>query len=476
MSIDTTTRRRFLKKAAVAAAGTGLLATHSKLDLMRAAMANGYQNLTDSKALVCIFLFGGNDSTNTLIPYAQSEYNKYAAVRQNMKIPRGQLLPVSGNQYGFHPNMPGVRNLYNQGKLAVVSNVGNLFAPINRNQYFEYVEGQNRNLNVPPHLFSHSHQQETAQTNSAAEPGVVFPGWGGLIADRVVVANDDPAVPMLYTLAGNNLWLAGDSAGSFSLRPGRDIPSFSHFNYGTWPPQETGRSDAWDAVLGLTRSHVLERQAALSYINTRDRAELLRSALAQAPDISASPPNGNHFAQQLETVAKMIAVSEVLGMKRQVFFCSQGGWDTHGGQLNRHADLLTTLDGALTYFQTALEELNVDDRVTTFTASEFGRTLTSNGDGTDHAWAADWLVMGADVDGGQMHGTPIQYSASAQGQHWGKPLFGPNDVGSGRFIPAYSTDQFGATVAKWFGVSDADLSAIFPNLDAFAVRDLGFML
>ncbi len=470
-------RRHFLKHLALFTGGSSILSTFGNMQLIQSVLASSseYSGLTDNKSLVCVFLFGGNDSLNTLVPYPNAEYQKYARVRQNMAIARNQLLPVSGNKYGFHPSLSGLRNLYNENKLAIAANVGNLFEPIARDAYFDYLEGNNGSLNIPPNLFSHSHQQETWQTNLAAEVGSVHPGWGGLMADLLVEANSNPDVPPAFTLSSSNLWQAGETTRPFGIRAGQGVSTFEHFDESGWPPHEFARSAAWNAILNLQRSDVLQAYTATSFLDTRRRASLLRNALQQVPSLQTPYDTENGLAKQLRSVAELIAIRESLGMKRQIFFTSAGGWDTHSSQVNSHSELLTMLNNSLFSFQRTLEELGVEDSVTTFTASEFGRTLTSNGDGTDHAFSSDYMVMGGAVDGGKVHGEPVQYSDQSQGEHWGEKLFGPEDVGSGRFIPKYSTDQYGATLAKWMGVSDSDLDNMFPNLANFSIQDLGFM-
>ncbi|MCH9669978.1 MAG: DUF1501 domain-containing protein [Gammaproteobacteria bacterium] len=468
-------RRRFLRQLAVLAGGSTLLSTQTQLGLVNSALAADYSNLSDHKSLVCIFLFGGNDSLNNVVPYTASEYQKYATVRQNMAIDRSQLLPINNDQQGFHPSLADVRTLYNEGKVAIVPNVGTLFEPTTRDDYIDNLEGNNFTAQLPPNLFSHSHQQETWQTNQPSEPGSAYGGWGGLLLDRFIAANTDPAIPATFSTAGQNFWPTGDMVRSFVLRGGRGIGTFEHFDDSNWPPQETSRSQAWRAILDMPRSDLLLDQYAQTLRGTRYRSELLRDALEQAPDPQTPYDSNNPLAEQLRTIAKMISIRDTLGLKRQIFFASTGGYDTHANQQGQQPGLLSRLNHAMFSFQRTLEELNLAQTVTTFTASEFGRTMTSNGDGTDHAWAADYLVMGGQVNGGQIHGDPIAYTAQAQGQHWGQPLFGPNDVGSGRFVPKYATDQYGATLAKWLGLDAADANAVFPNLNKFPLKDLGFM-
>ena len=469
-------RRHFLQNLALFTAGSSLLSSFDELQLIKSALAaTNYSGLSGHKSLVCVFLFGGNDALNTLVPYTNAEYQKYAAVRQNMAISRNQLLPISGNNFGLHPSLKDLRTLFNENKLAIASNIGSLFEPISRDAYLDYVEGNNRGLNIPPDLFSHSHQQEFWQTNMASGAGNMNPGWGGLIADHLLTANSNPEVPAAFSLSGNNLWQMGENTRPFGIRAGQKIADFNHLNGSSWPRWEAARTTAWNSILDLPRSHALEAHSQDSFQDTQERANLLRNATEQAPTLQTPFDTKNSLAKQLRSIAELIAIRESLGMKRQIFFASAGGWDTHSNQLSKHSGLLSKLNNALFSFQRTLGELGVEESVTTFTASEFGRTLTSNGDGTDHAFSTDYMVMGGAVDGGKIHGERIQYSDVAEGEHWGQKLFSPQDVGSGRFIPKYSTEQYGATLAKWMGINATDLNSIFPNLTNFPNADLGFM-
>ncbi len=475
-------RRSFLQNFAAFAGSSALLSSYGGLQLIQSAAAvpADYVGLSDYKSLVGVFLPGGNDAFNTFIPNTDAEYQNYASVRQGMAIDRGDLQTIAGGSHGFHPSLPGLRDLYDSNRLAVVRNVGNLFQPITRDEYFNYSDN-NGSLNVPPDLFAHDHQQETWQTSLAPEVGTIHSGWGGRMADLLVSANTSPDVPPAITIAGNNLWQGSNSEGSraFSLESNAPITlgQFQHFSGETnyHDPQRPERSVAWQDILNLPSTDPLRAQAAAAFLDTRRRTNLLRDVLDQAPEITTPYNDRNGLATQLRAVAEMIAVREALGLRRQTFFVSLGSFDTHGSQIPSHTRLLGLLNDALTSFQQTLVELDVEDSVTTFTASEFGRTLTSNGNGTDHAWATDYMVMGGAVNGGQTHGDPIEYSNVAEGTHRGEQLFGPQDVGSGRFIPAYSTDQYGATLANWMGVTASDQNVVFPNLGQFAVHDLGFM-
>lgn len=457
-------RRDFLKKVAMMAGGSTLLATQSKLQLINSALAADYGGIQNYKSLVCIFLAGGNDSLNMFPPYEASAYQHYLNIRQALAIPRAQLLPVNDSSRAFHPSMGAVRDLYDQSKLCLLSNVGNLAQPLSREQYLASTAGDS-SIRVPQGLFSHSHQQEIWQTNRV--PAISTPpGWGGLLADLLNPANGTTELPPTTSLSGNNPWQTGQLTQPFKINAS-GIRDFNYLRQGTWPAWNPSRINTWEAILGLNREHVLEQHAATSFVTTQRRIALLQEALSNAPEIQTTYPaaDSNSLAHNLKMVARLISAREDLGLKRQIFFVQFGPWDTHSGQLAAHANLLTTLNEALNVFYQTTIELGVEDSVTTFTASEFGRTATSNGDGTDHGWGGDQIIMGGAVQGGRVHGTLPDITPGSN-----------DDSGdAGRIIPAIAVDQYGATLAKWMGVADSDLNDVFPNLSRFSVRDLNFM-
>lgn len=454
-------RRLFLKKMAAVAGGTALLTMQDRLQLIRAATAavGNYTTFQDHKSLVCIFLYGGNDAFNMFVPYTNSAYQQYADVRQTMAIARNTLLPVADGQNAFHPSMPNVRDLYDQGKIGLVSNVGTLLEPVARSAIL------NGNARLPPDLYSHSHQTEMWMTGLPPETAVRNSGWGGRMFDLLMDGGSNSGVPPVFTLIGNNNWQTSENILPFSVNPWNGAESFQFLSGNSWPPWEASRSDAWEAILNLNSSNAMRQQASSSLLTARERIALLQDALSQAAVLQTEFNQDNYLAKQLEMTARLISVRELLGQKRQIYFVGLGGWDTHGQQLQVHADQLMQLDEAMFSFQTALGELGVEDSVTTFTASDFGRTLTANGDGTDHAWGSHALVMGAAVDGGRIHGRLPELELGGQDDAYT----------DGRIIPDTSLDQFGGTLGKWLGIVDADLDEIFPYLKNFQTRDLGFM-
>lgn len=459
--LQSQTRRHFLKKLALGIGSASLLATQSKLQLMQSAMAmsTDYSGLSDHKSLVCVFLFGGNDSYNMLVPYEQSAYNQYRSVRSNLAIGRNSLLPLNGNQYALHPSMPDLQALYNQNDLAVMGNVGSLIQPTTRASF------QNETVPLPADLFSHNHQQEFWETGTNASSSSQPPGWGGRMMDMLITANADQTSPSLFSLSGNSVWQRGQKGLDFVLNPYAGIEEIEAFADKDWPRYKRSRIAAWQKILQNNSPSLLNQQLSNTYVRTEERIGNLVDQYDSAPEINTVFPDQGQFGKQLSTVAKMISIREGLGMKRQIFFVGIGGWDTHGNQLIEHAERLATLNAGLSSFYKATEELGVKDSVTTFTASDFGRTLSINGDGTDHAWAGHHLVMGGAVNGGQIHGQMPELV-----------LDGPDDAqDTGRLIPKYGIDQYGATLGKWMGMTDSDLLEIFPNLSNFNSYDLGFM-
>lgn len=458
--LKTEQRRAFLKKMALGIGSTSLLATQTNLQLMKAAVAADYNNINDHKSLVCVFLQGGNDSFNMFVPYQQSAYNAYSSARTSLAIPRNKLLALKGNQHAFHPSMPKLRSLYNSDKLGVVRNVGALIRPTSRNAF------QNGTAELPAELFSHNHQQEFWQTGKTAKASVHAPGWGGKMMDLLSSANTNSNEPAMFSVAGNSLWQKGVKPLDFVLNTNQGVEEISAFKNHSWPYWKTSRVDAWDQILQLNHDASLKQHMSSTYIKTQQRISALISQIAQAQTINTPYPSNNRLAKQLKMVAKMISIRENLGMKRQIFFVAINGWDSHGNQLKDHKNNLILVDDALDSFYKTTVEFGLEDSVTTFTASEFGRSYSINGDGTDHAWAGHNLVLGGAVNGGLVHGDDIDLSVN--GQH---------DAGdTGRFIPSHGVDQYGATLAKWMGMTNSDILDVFPNLHNFNNRDMGFMI
>jgi uncharacterized protein (DUF1501 family) len=462
-----TNRRQFIRQCACAALGTTSIAsTVWNLRAVRAAAANGLDMAAagNFKALVCLFLYGGNDANNLIIPRDNTDYNAYAAARQGLAIPQSSLLPITpatysdGRTFGLHPSLidapagastlPGLQSLFAQGKLALLSNVGTLVAPVTRAQYLSDTAA------LPPQLFSHNDQSVQWQTSVPDQPPRT--GWGGRMADLLISMNGTAQISMSISLAGTNTFQVGNTVFEYQMSP-YGVTSLNGYSGNT--------KTSLDSLINLPHQNLFEAEFAKITKRSLDNAALLSTALAGV-NLTTFFPTGNYLADQLKMIAKMIAARNTLGMSRQVFFCSVGGYDTHGDQLTAHANLLTELNTALASFYQATVDLGVADQVTTFTASDFGRTFpVNNGAGSDHGWGNHQIILGGAVKGGDLYGHVPALVVN-----------GPDDTDEGRWIPTTSVDEYSATLAKWFGVTPTDMATVFPNLSRFATPDLGFML
>jgi uncharacterized protein (DUF1501 family) len=416
----------------------------------------------DYKALVCIFLFGGNDSYNMLVPRSNAEYNVYAASRQNLALAQQDLLPInplSGEtvQFGMHPSMAGIQRLFETGSAAFINNTGPLVEPTTKNDYFA------GSVLLPPQLFSHNDQQEQWQSLKGAT--VSKTGWAGRIADliRNNVAGQQLATNI--SLFGSSLYQSADETVAYVMGNNGPLPfqGFGDPNDPDANPILVEQRLAFERIIGANYPTIYERGFAEVQQRAVATADLVSNALANAPALNTVFPS-SQLGAQLDPVARMLSVRDELSMERQIFFVAAGGFDTHDDQVQLQPGLLEDISQAITAFYDATVELGVSDSVTAFTQSDFSRTLTSNGDGTDHAWGGVQLVVGDAVVGQRLYGT---YPDLAIG--------GANDVGGGRFIPDVSSDQYAATLANWFGIPDGDLDIVAPNLTNFAIRNLGFL-
>lgn len=435
------------------AAGAGLSMCRD-LDAMQLS-ATGDAPATDYKALVCVYLSGGNDSFNLLVPTNAADHGAYMASRGNLGITADQLLPISpthpqGRSFGLHPAVAELRTMFEAGSLAFVVNMGTLMAPITKAQY------RANSTAKPAQLFSHSDQSIQWEAQSAA---VDTPyGWAGRAGDLLLSLNNGSPLSPAITLAGATQFLRGQTVVPYALgtNGSAQLSGFTG-NRGT------RRLAAFRQILQKRQTHMMETAFADLQGQAIELDTLLRGALAGAPPLATQFPNTS-VGSQLKMVARMIGLRNALGLSRQVFYVRLGGFDTHTDQLAFHSQLLSTLSIALKAFQDAMAELGTTSAVTTFTASEFGRTLASNGNGSDHGWGGNQMVLGGAVRGRDLYGT------------WPSMVVGSDDdVGHGRLIPTTAVDQFAATLAKWFGVNSADLATLFPRLSRFAGSDLGFM-
>ena len=445
------TRRDMLRLACCSAAGASLVSGLSKLGLV-SALAQG---TTDYKALVCIFMFGGNDSNNMLVP-TDSRYTQYLQSRSVLALPQSQLLPLQTNGqsiYGLHPNMPEMQGFFNSQKsLAIVANVGTLVQPTTQATYRAF-------KNLPENLFSHSDQQD--QWQSAQLAGIPVSGWAGKVADNLQTANASAQFPPILSISGSPVFCTGISTRPFSMDPGQP-PGLNGFD----PSAASQARYAATQQLLTFDSGLSMVQAANSVTGQAVKfAQVLSNALKSIPPLQTLFP-GSYLGQQLQQVAQVISARSALGVQRQIFFCAVGGFDTHSDQLPQQVALLSDVSKSMSSFYQATQELGVANQVTTFTLSEFSRTLEpGSSGGSDHAWGAHQMILGGAVKGNQIYGTfPTLV------------LAGPDDADqNGRWIPTTALDQYAATLATWFGVGAGNLPSIFPNLANFTSGNLGFL-
>jgi len=461
MTIDAS-RRAFLQRASALALAGG--ATPWALSLAAMGEAAAAATPADYKALVCVFLYGGNDYANTVVPYDTTSYNKYFGMRPTLAYTQAQLAPtllvpsvsLAGRQYALAPELAPLLAAFNAGKLGVMLNVGTLVEPTTKAQYTA------ASVPLPPKLFSHNDQQSYWQSQS---PEGSSSGWGGRMGDLFVAGNGD-ATFTCVNVSGNAVFLSGSSAVQYQVATSGPV-AFSALPYSGTQSLfgSTACAAALQSIITAPRTHLFENEYARVAKRSIDAGSVLTAALASAPALATSFPAGNSLADQLKFVARMISTATATSTKRQVFFVSIGGFDTHDGLAAIHPGLLTTVAGALNAFYEATVELGVAGQVTTFTASDFGRTMTAD-DGSDHGWGSMHFMLGGAVNGGRFYGSaPVVDNG------------GPDDVGQGRMLPSTSVDQYAATLGKWFGLSDTEVLAVLPNLANYNAgqRNLGFV-
>lgn len=445
------TRRNFLKLTA----SSGFLAALGQFNLVEAAQAPDY------KALVCIFLFGGNDGHNTVIPMASSEYNAYLSKRGSLALTGNKLLPITtttGGQYAFNYGLVELQTLFQQNKVAVVANTGILNQPTTQQQY------QQSTVPLPTQLFSHSDQ--IVQLQAGIPNTSASSGWGGRIADLVQPNNANTTFPTSISFNGSSLYVAGQAVPATNLQPGNSLAQYAMS--GGWPQAAVdARANAQKQIAALNNSNRLIAAADKVMKDTLQLNTILQGAAGGA--LATAFPSST-IGNQLKEVAHFINLRTQTGAGRQVFFCGLGGFDTHSGQDYQQWDLLSQLSKALKSFYDATVEMGIPQQVTAFTLSDFGRSLQPSGTGSDHGWGNHHLVMGGAVNGKQVYGSfPILNQSDS--------AYNPNAFADTRgvLLPTTSLAQYGGTLAKWFGVADSQLNSLFPELANFAVRDLGFL-
>lgn len=443
-------RRAFLKLSArLAALGLTGLGLGPSRKLFTADVRAAAQ-VTDYKALVCIYLFGGNDSNNMIVPADNTRYTAYQSVRGNLALGPAKLVgPIpdaTGNPYALHYGLAEIQQLYATGHVAFVLNVGQLHRPLTRQQYLQ-------GMAAPSNLFSHSDQTTQAQTGTS-QP--MASGWGGRLLD-VFGATDTLAS---ISVSSPALFLQGEGVRGNVIPPGANL-SLSGMSF--WPPQAAdARRQAVNAMVLLDRGNPLREAANRAFADGLQLADTLQAS-GSLPPLNATFPSTS-IGKQLKEVARLVRVRSQMGPGRQVFFCSLSGFDTHSSQDWTHWNLLSQLSQALAAFANATQELGLAQNVTAFTQSEFNRTMQSNGSGSDHAWGSHQLVIGGAVRGG-IYGQMPTFAFS-----------GPDDANNrGVWIPTISAAQFGATLGRWFGASPGELAWAFPHLTQFPTSDVGFM-
>ncbi|WP_349742925.1 DUF1501 domain-containing protein [Roseateles cavernae] len=447
-------RREFLRRASalgVAGAAAPWALSLAGIGEAAAATAPG-----DYKALVCVFLHGGNDQANTVVPYDAASHQAYQSLRGTIATPRDQLTATAlspltdGRQLALAPQLGRMKALFDAGKLGLLLNVGTLVQPTTLAQY------KAKSVPLPPKLFSHNDQSSIWQSSM---PEGATSGWGGRLGDQFLSANGNATFTCI-NVSGNAVFMSGQQAVQYQMSSGGAVAinGVSKPLYGS-----QACADALRSLITAERSHWMEQELNRVVARSVNAQSIVAGALSSLPALATPFDAANSLAVQLQMVARLIAARASLGVSRQVFFVSLGGFDNHDFLPTQHPLLLGRVSDALASFYAATAELGVAEQVTSFTASDFGRTLTSNGDGSDHGWGSHHFVLGGAVRGGRCWGqAPVV------------AINGPDDVGQGRLLPTRSVDQLAATLASWMGVSASELPRLLPQIANYSERDLGF--
>src|SRR5512134_1364155 len=452
-------RREFVKRAsALSFMGAG---APFALNLATIGAASA-QTVPDYRAIVCLFFFGGNDHTNTIVPYDPTEHAAYVNARQSIAFAYDALTPTAtapvasqnNRPFAFHPALTALKSLYDQGKLAVVANVGPLVVPTTLAQY------RARSVPLPPKLFSHNDQQSVWQANQPIGEGARL-GWGGRMGDLLASQNGQTIFTCI-SASGNAVFMSGQEVIQYQVGANGST-AFNALSGNLYGSATAG--SAYRRVITRASGHLFESQLGQVVSRSISANATLSASLPPASSFTVPIPANNGLASQLNVVARIIAGRGGLAANRQVFFVSVGGFDSHDFLINDHNARMLTVNAAVDAFYQWLQQLQMENNVTLFTASDFGRTLTSNGDGSDHGWGAHHFVVGGAVQGGTIYGTFPQVTFST-----------PEDVGQGSLLPTTSVDQYAATLGRWLGVADAQMPDVLPNIVNFgAARYLGFL-
>jgi uncharacterized protein (DUF1501 family) len=443
-------RRNFLKAAGLVGAGLSTGGT-SLFNLRNLGAATKLNTAVQGsyKALVCLYFDGGADSFNMLIPTTSDEYATYSNARSNLALNAADTLPIApanvgGLTYGIHPSLTGMQSMFNNGNLCFINNIGTLVNPISKQQFY------NEEVPVPLGLFSHSDQTNQWQTAEVRER--LYKGWAGRISDLLYDTNTNHKISMNISLNGANPFQSSEKSVEYTVNPYSRSGLTGYDDMYNWGIE---RRAAVNTLLTSTFSDPFKSTYNNTFKSSLDASLEFQTAIDQVPDF-VTPFEDNYLSNNFKMVAKVIAAREQLGFTRQIFYINFGGWDTHDELLNSQQNLFGEVDKALTQFNQVLQELGVHEDVLTFSMSEFGRTLSSNGNGTDHAWGGNVFAMGGPVKGNQLFG---QYPMLT--------LDGDLDVGGGVLIPTTPNDLYFAEMALWFGVPKSELSTILPNIGNF---------
>ena len=444
-------RRKFIGDITKVGAGASLFSSFLNLkSFANSAMLN--PNLGDDyKVMVCFFKEGGNDSFNMLVPRG-SEYASYKTTRSNLAIPENELLPINptntnGRKFGLHPSMTEIQNLFENNKLSFISNIGTLIQPTTAAQ------AQQESVDLPLGLFSHVDQQQEWMSGSPHKR--VIKGWGGKIADNMKALNPPNSFSMNISLGGTNIFQNGDETIEFTIGLGNQADGIMGYGQESWDGFDQQLTNGVDSLIEHNYSDPFKQTYVDIIKNSRDAVEIYKNAIDNTEDLITTF-SGSDVSQAFNSVAKLIKANSILGFKRQIYYIKYGGWDHHDELLESHSSMLEEVSLGFGEFNNAMQEIDMEKNVTVFSMSEFGRTLTSNGNGTDHAWGGNVMVMGGDVNGKQIFGDYPTLNLDNELMLW-----------DGVLIPTLSTDEYFAELAQWFGVQNSLIPELFPNIANF---------